>query len=116
MKKIAFFLVILITSCEKSSTNSNDETPTITPNESFLFTDGFEVSNNDINALFPQDQSRWTNIQRANPVGFENEIEIVNTPVSEGANALRIFSNKSNTILSKLTLKKKVLWWPQEIQ
>ena len=89
----------MVSSCDKSSTN-------IQENISFLFEDGFETQNNSLDELFPSDASRWSNIQRNNPVGVTNEISIATTIVSKGENSLRIFAFKSNSQLSKMDIEK----------
>ncbi|MDY8137735.1 hypothetical protein [Aquimarina sp. 2201CG5-10] len=103
MKKLSFLICcILLISCS----DSDDTTDLNIQQESFTFEDDFEVQNNNLNELFPLDGSRWTLIQQVNPTGTTNEISIVNNPTSKGINSLRLLSNQSNEILSKIDIEK----------
>ncbi len=87
--------------------SDRDDTNEANPQQAtFLFEDGFETQNNDLDELFPSDASRWTLIQLVNPIGLTNEMSVVASPVSEGTNALRILSNQSNALLSKIDIEK----------
>ncbi len=72
----------------------------------YFFEDSFETSGNDLNELFPQDGSRWTNIQLVHPEGGTNELELNSEVVLEGASSLRFFSKKGDAILSKVDIEK----------
>ncbi len=74
--------------------------------DGFYFEDGFETSANDLNELFPQDQSRWTNIQLVHPEGGTNVLELNSEVVLDGASSLRFFSKKGDAILSKVDIEK----------
>jgi len=105
MQKLIFIgIVLIITSCSSDDT----ATPEVitTNNISYLFEDGFETTGNDLQELFPNDGSRWSNLQQVNPNGGENRIAIENTIVSEGNNSLRINAEASNNILSKADIEK----------
>ncbi len=101
MKSVFYILVLVFCiSCD-----SNDNTIPQTTN-SFLFKDGFETINNNLDELFPSDGSRWSNLQRSNPSTTVNEVSISTTTFSEGQNALRIFAFQSDNLLSKMDIEK----------
>jgi len=103
MKKTFYIsLILLIVSCG----GNNDEGEHNNTPSSFVFEDSFESANNELSDLLPTDLSRWTNIQQVDPVGATNQISVVSDPVSDGASALQIVSNPSNTILSKIDIEK----------
>jgi len=106
MKKIIFILLI-ITSCTK------DENSMPSNEVNYLFEDGFETKGKDLMELFPNDGSRWTNIQQVNPDGGINEIEIANSIALEGNQALRIYAKASNNTLSKMDIEKGGLNAPE---
>lgn len=98
---VSITIVILFFSC-------GDNTEIIEPNTmSFSFQDGFEQTDNLIDNLFPADGSRWTSIQQVNPAAGANDITIENEIVSEGKDALRIFSMPADDILSKMDIEKQ---------
>ncbi|WP_299247046.1 hypothetical protein [uncultured Aquimarina sp.] len=97
------YVIIILAFCFACS--NNDDT-LIETAPSFLFEDGFETQTNSIDELFPDDGSRWSNIQQTNPSDQTNEITISNTTLSEGNNALRIFAFKSDNLLSKMDIEK----------
>lgn len=93
---------VLLLACD------NDDTVSEGSNiEDFIFEDGFETQNNMLDELFPSNGNRWTGIQQDNPSNALNEISISNTIFSEGQNSLRLFSNKSDAILSKMDIEKE---------
>ncbi|WP_298544532.1 hypothetical protein [uncultured Aquimarina sp.] len=98
MKSI--FILMILVLCISCSGDDNETTPSVS---SFLFEDGFETQTNSIDELFPDDGSRWSNIQQTNP---SNEITISNTIFSEGQNALRLFAFQSDNVLSKMDIEK----------
>jgi len=96
-KLVSIGIVLLLASC-----SNDDTTPDIINNSVYLFEDGFETSSNDLLELFPNDGSRWSNVQQVDPDGGENEIEIESAVVFEGNNSLRIYAETSDNTLSKL--------------
>lgn len=102
MKFYMLFLIgLLFIACSsKSDDNIRDQESSL-----FLFEDGFELVNT-FNDLFPANGSRWSTFQLVNPNNNINEIEVVNTYSSEGNNSLRLFSNSSNEVLSKIDIEK----------
>ncbi|MEL6628896.1 MAG: hypothetical protein AAFQ92_25480, partial [Bacteroidota bacterium] len=93
---ILFLLVLLLVAC-----GSDDDA-----NEPLAFTDGFETANGALTDLFPSDGSRWTNIQQVDPGTGDNIIELDNTLFTEGTSSLRIVSQPSDDILSKMDIEK----------
>jgi len=73
--------------------------------------DGFESVNN-LDDLFPDDGSRWTNLQQVNPNNGDNAISISENIFSEGSKALRILSKPGDAILSKIDIEKGGLFAP----
>ncbi|MEL6559971.1 MAG: hypothetical protein AAFQ94_17410 [Bacteroidota bacterium] len=71
-----------------------------------VFEDGFESAIDDFTDLFPQDRSRWSNVQVVNSESGENEIGLSQDIVLSGRNSLRIFSNQSQQTLSKVDIEK----------
>ena len=100
-QSIVLLILLLFISCDKDKTNTTVENERL-----YSFEDGFEVSNNNLNELFPANGNRWTTLQQINPTGTTNEITVVNNPTVNGDNALRILSNTSNAILSKMDIEK----------
>ncbi|GAA0730669.1 hypothetical protein GCM10009430_42070 [Aquimarina litoralis] len=98
--KFIYVLIILV-SCIACSNSDSDASLTTT---SFLFEDGFETQNNDVDELFESNGSRWTNIQQTNP---SNEISISTSTFSEGQNALRLLALQSDNVLSKMDIEKE---------
>lgn len=97
---------LLFISCSETST-IEDEMVTETPiPQSFSFYDGFEGVAGDFNALFPQNGSRWSNVQWVNPADKENSIGLTNEIATEGQYALSLFSVASDETLSKIDLEK----------
>lgn len=102
-----FWVVIslfFLCSCgnDDAPTNSND---TI----NYVFQDGFETVNNQLDLLFPEDGSRWSNLQQVSPTNAVNEITLDNTVVIEGNSSLRILANASDAELSKADIEKNGL-------
>lgn len=104
--KNIFLIVSVLTFLACDEDLKNEKQPVI---ESFLFEDGFETQNGQLEELFPSNGSRWTTIQQTNPSNATNEISISTTKFSEGENSLRIFANKSDTVLSKMDIEKNGL-------
>lgn len=77
--------------------------------EVFLFEDGFETQNGQLEELFPSDGSRWSTIQKTDPLNATNEISISTTKFSGGQHSLRMFANKSDAVLSKIDIEKNGL-------
>jgi len=104
MTKIKAFVLlsvlVLLQAC------GNDDNTDSESEITFLFEDGFEVSGDQVDDLILPDNSRWSTIQMVNPNGGENSIEINTDIVSEGVNSIRLFSNKSDEILSKIDIEK----------
>ena len=105
MLKNGLFL-ILGTVLAISSCGQDDDIDVAEPEVSYLFEDGFESANNDLNDLFPLDGSRWTNIQLVDPDNGENTIELNTTIVNEQDYALKITAKPSDDILSKADIEK----------
>ena len=97
-------LLVLFAACDKDE-NTGEE-PTAEP---FLFEDGFETQNDELDELFPLDGSRWSTIQITDPSNATNEISISNTEFSEGQNALRVLAYQSDADLSKADIEKNGL-------
>ncbi len=103
MKKLILIGFVLIsTSCSKD----DNVTPTIENSVDYLFEDGFETTGNDLLELFPNDESRWSNLQQVDPDSGENEIDIESTITYEGNNSLRIYAEASDNTLSKADIEK----------
>lgn len=97
-------LLLLFVACDKNE-NSREEPLT----ENFLFEDGFETQNNSLEELFPSNGSRWTTIQQTDPSNQTNEISITDIEATEGINAIRFLSYKSDSQLSKIDIEKNGL-------
>jgi len=104
MKKL--ILAVLILSLYSCSNEDESMNPEIENGIGFIFEDGFETTNNNLLELFPNDGSRWSNLQQVDPETGVNEIEIETTTFSEGKNALRIFAAASDNTLSKADIEK----------
>lgn len=91
-----------MTSCSKDDNTISD----VENDVYYLFEDGFESTGNDLFELFPNDGSRWNNIQQVDPDSGENEIDIESTVIYEGNNSLRIYAEKSDNTLSKADIEK----------
>lgn len=98
---LAIFIGVFVLGCNASDSNDNN----VIENNDYFFIDSFE-SVGTFDDLFTNDGSRWTTFQQVNPNNEINEIEVVNTLSSEGNNSLRLFSNPSNEILSKIDIEK----------
>jgi len=72
----------------------------------YLFENGFEVMDNNVDELILQDASSWTNIQQVDPSNGINSITISTDIVNEGNNSLRILALPSDDILSKIDIEK----------
>ncbi len=91
-----------MTSCSEK----NNAIPKVVDEAGFLFEDGFETTGNDLLELFPDDGSRWSNLQQVNPDIGENEINIESTITYEGNSSLRIYAETSDNTLSKADVEK----------
>lgn len=80
-----------------------------TDTQIFLFSEDFEDVGGNLEALFPEDNSRWSGIQRVNPNNGENQVNLSTSQVYEGNYALSIFSSGTDEILSKIDLEKNGL-------
>ena len=76
------------------------------PTQSFTFSDGFEGTSGNFDALFPENGSRWTGVQLVNPMNKENLIGLTDSPVFQGEYSLSLVSAGSDEILSKIDLEK----------
>ena len=109
MKPSYFFLIILAifffccSDTDNVDSELGDETPIA---ESFSFSDGFEGVDGDFDALFPDDNSRWTKVQLVDSTSGENRINLTNEQAFEGDYSLSILSVGSDDILSKNDLEK----------
>ncbi|MEM9832319.1 MAG: heparin lyase I family protein [Bacteroidota bacterium] len=101
MKKLGFLPLLLLTivACQ------SDEAPNVV-DSAYQFQDGFEVNEGEFSNLFPDDESRWTNIQLVHPAQAENEIGLTTDLVRDGTYALRIVANPSSDIVSKSGIEK----------
>lgn len=108
MKTKMFFIVIIailfFTACAKDE--NEEERPT---SDNFLFEDGFETQNGQLDELFPSNGSRWSTIQQTNPSSATNEIAIDNSEFTEGQNSLHIIAKQSDAQLSKIDIEKNGL-------
>lgn len=103
MKKIVLLgFVIIMTACNKD----DNATIEVESEVDYLFEDGFETTGNDLIELFPNDGSRWSNLQQVNPDNGENEIDIESTITNQGNNSLRIYAEASDNTLSKADIEK----------
>ncbi|WP_340152925.1 heparin lyase I family protein [uncultured Marivirga sp.] len=102
MKLILIGLVLILVSCSKN----DGVAPENENRDGYLFEDGFETSGNDLSELFPNDGSRWSNLQQVDTNGGENEIDLESSIVSEGNNSLRIYARASDNTLSKANIEK----------
>lgn len=110
MKKLILIGIVLIsTSCSKD----DNVTPLVENSVDYLFEDGFETTGNDLLELFPNDESRWSNLQQVDPDSGQNEIDLENTITYEGNNSLRIYAEASNNTLSKADIEKGGFKAPQ---
>jgi hypothetical protein len=103
---VVLFASLLSISCSETDTGQEEMMTQAPSPQQFSFSDGFEGNEGDFNALFPQDGSRWSNIQLVNPANKENNIGLTNETVSEGQYALSLFSVGSDETLSKIDLEK----------
>lgn len=94
-------LVILLTAC-----NNGDDGSLAQNNLPYLFEDGFETINGDMNELFPIDESRWTHLQLVHPNNGENVVELNEAIVNEGEYAIKLISKPADEILSKIDIEK----------
>ncbi|MEM1326688.1 MAG: hypothetical protein AAGI23_12070 [Bacteroidota bacterium] len=99
--KYIFFALPIIVACDSSDDSIELNTAP------YLFEDGFEVKNDsELSELFPDDNSRWTNLQLVHPESGENTILLDSDIVSEGNHALRIYAQPTATTLSKADIEK----------
>lgn len=101
-------VMLLFFSCSESD-SAPEEQNEIAESTNFKFEDGFEANNQDFNELFPEDGSRWTNIQIVNPTNKTNTLALSSTIVKDGSSSLAILSNQSDEILSKVDIEKNGL-------
>lgn len=95
-------MILILSSCSKD----DNTTPEVGNVVDYSFEDGFETTGNDLTELFPDDGSRWSNLQLVNPDNGENEIEIESIITTEGNNSLRINVDASDNTLSKADIEK----------
>lgn len=95
IRKISWVLMMGLTACSLQDPEVQQV--------ALQFEDGFEVSDADLTMLFPNDGSRWTNIQQ---VGERNEIALSTQTVSEGMHSLRLFAGSTESVLSKMDIEK----------
>lgn len=107
--QVSLFLVFLISSCSETDAREDEMVLEAPLPQSFIFSDGFEGVEGEFNALFPEDNSRWSNIQMVNPMAKENIIGLTNEQASEGQYSLSIFSVSSDETLSKIDIEKSGL-------
>ena len=98
---ISFFAWIMLIACSE-----DQEGEVLIDQVVTVFEDGFESANDDFTDLFPQNGSRWSNVQVVNSESGENEIGLSQNIVLSGNNSLRIFSNQSQQTLSKVDIEK----------
>lgn len=107
IRSLGIYLLIIISvfvSCESSEDGTEE-----VRKEKFSFEDGFEAQNASLDEMFPSDGTRWTHFQQVNPSNARNEISIVNSPSSEGQNAIRFLAYPSDSQLSKIDIEKNGL-------
>lgn len=100
------YLVFLTLCLSLHSCDSNESDSEAPMGEAFVFRDGFETMNNDLQELFTSDGSRWTNLQQVNPTNAVNEVSVIDTQSVDGRNALRLVSYASDAQLSKIDIEK----------
>lgn len=106
MKRLVFLFIAAATfvGCDKDDTEDEQSST-----EDFVFQDGFETQNNNLDELFPSDGTRWSTLQQTDPSNATNEISIFDSEFSEGENALRILAYQSDGQLSKMDIEKNGL-------
>lgn len=110
MKNNFIFIALIVFTL--SCNDNRVEGPTIV-DLPYIFEDGFESPNIDLDDLFPEDASRWTNIQQVNPSSSENDISLNQTLVLEGSNSLELLAQASDDILSKMDIQKGGIFAPE---
>ncbi len=80
---LLLLVVTLFLSCDRNN-NFIPQEPTIV-DLPYTFEDGFEAEN--LDNLFPEDGSRWTNIQEQDPLNGENTINLSSEQFTEGEQA-----------------------------
>ncbi|MEL6863187.1 MAG: hypothetical protein AAFP19_02155 [Bacteroidota bacterium] len=103
MKKINLLIVLILIVGACNTDDDNNPPNTSLP---YLFQDGFESVNDDLDDLFPSDGSRWTGIQLVNPNNGDNAIELEKTTATEGSYSLKFLSKPGDEILSKVDIEK----------
>ncbi|MEQ9305953.1 MAG: hypothetical protein RJQ14_18710, partial [Marinoscillum sp.] len=93
---VPFLVILIFTGCSSDNDVEID----------FVFMDGFESHSGELGELFPDDNSRWSNIQKVDPTNGKNTVELVTEPVSEGAGSLRLVASASDDVLSKMDIEK----------
>ena len=101
-------VILFLLSCSESDSTLEEQNE-IPESTNFIFEDGFETSNQEFNELFPQDGSRWTNIQIVNPTVKTNTLTLSSIVVKDGNSSLAVLSNQSDEILSKADIEKSGL-------
>jgi len=102
MMKRLLLLALFFTACTE-----DDPATTVDEDEvNYTFEDGFETSRNELSELFPNDNSRWTNIQLVDPENGNNEINLETSTILSGSSSLRIYAEASDNVLSKADIEK----------
>ncbi len=110
----SFMFILLLLSCSKDDDdNTNNPDPNENPEVNFVFEDGFETTGNDLMELFPEDGSRWSNLQLVDSDNGSNEISIATDVTNEGNNSLRILALATDGTLSKADIEKGGLYAPE---
>ncbi|MEO0775634.1 MAG: hypothetical protein AAFW73_24800 [Bacteroidota bacterium] len=111
VRTLLFILLLPTFACD----SNDDEAPLPQPSpeayEPYFFSDGFESAAR-VEDLFPADGSRWTNLQRVNPNGGENEVELRTDRFREGRQSLRILAQATDEVLSKMDIEKAGFFAP----
>lgn len=110
MKKLLIRLSI-VTCVGCSPDDGPSEVPA--PLADYTFSDGFETEEERFAELFPDDKSRWSNVQLADPTSGRNTIELEAGTVFSGDHALRIYASASDDLLSKADIEKGGLKAPE---
>lgn len=92
-------LLLVIMSCSDNDTIEED----VDENISFVFEDGFSNTGS-LFDLFPDDGSRWTNIQQVDPEGGTNQLSITESGLD--GDGLSILAAPSDDVLSKMDIEK----------
>ncbi|ADR21089.1 hypothetical protein MATR_12810 [Marivirga tractuosa] len=101
-KLVLIGIVLFFSSCS----NDDNTSPELENEIDYIFEDGFETRENDLLELFPDNGSRWSNLQLVDPESGENKIDIESNITNEGNNSLRIYAAASDNTLSKADIEK----------